>query len=60
MAQTAAQIGLTTTTGRRPTTGVVRRGISALAAALRRSDEKRRLASTLGSRDVGRQTGVRC
>ncbi len=61
MAQTAVEIRSTPSAAKgRPKDDVVRRAVSGVFAALRRSDEKRLLASTLASRDVGRQTGARC
>lgn len=60
MTQTAAEIRLIHTADRRGTGGVVHRGLTALVTALRRSNDRRRLASTLVSRDLGRETGARC
>lgn len=60
MTQTAAETRLIQTADPRATGSVVQRGLTALVTALRRSDDRRRLASTLVGRDVGRETGARC
>ncbi len=59
MAQSAAEIGIRTE-ARPSTPGIFGKAGTALIAALRRSDERRRLGSALSASDVGRQTGARC